>query len=152
MEGIPEAGREEDFSNQLNLEVSYTGTGGNPLDISEVPQGTDFVGMVTVYNAGDFDYRQLALTRIFPPGWEIGNARMSGLNFPEKENFAYQDIRDDRVITYFDLRKGERKSFSVMLNAAYLGQFYLPGVFCEAMYDNRVGALRKGKIVRVVSP
>jgi alpha-2-macroglobulin len=152
MEGIPAAGKEEDFSNQLNMEVSYHTTGGNTLDISEINQGTDFYASVTVYNPGDFDCRQLALSQVFPPGWEIANVRMAETDLPEKADFTYQDIRDDRVITYFDLQKGERKTFSVLVNASYLGQYYLPGVYCEAMYDNHVGALRKGRIVRVIQP
>jgi alpha-2-macroglobulin len=151
MEGIPAAGKEEDFSKQLSMDVSYHSTGGNLLDISEIPQGTDFYVTVTLYNTGDFDYRQLALTQVFPPGWEISNSRMAGLNLPETE-FSYQDIRDDRIITYFDLRRGCRKTFAVMVNASYLGQFYLPGVYCEAMYDNHIGALRKGKMIRVIGP
>jgi alpha-2-macroglobulin len=152
MEGIPAAGKEEDFSKQLNMDVSYRNTEGNSLDVTEVSQGTDFYVTVTLFNAGDFDYRQLALTQVFPPGWEISNARLAGLNVPGKEDFTYQDIRDDRIITYFDLNRGWKKTFTVMVNASYLGQFYLPGVYCEAMYDNHIGALRKGKMVRVTGP
>jgi len=152
MEGTPEAGKEEDFSKQLRLEVSYRNSGGSALDISKVQQGTDFYATVSVFNAGDFDCRQLALTQIFPPGWEIGNSRLADLNLPEKPAFSYQDIRDDRVNTYFDLRKGEQKTFEVLINAAYLGKFYLPGTYCEAMYDNSVAALKKGRWVEVIKP
>jgi len=152
MEGTPLAGKEEDFSNQLSLGVSYTTIDGKPIDISEVTQGTDFLALVSVYNSGDFDFRDLALTRIFPPGWEIANARMADINLPGKTNYSYQDIRDDRVITYFDLMRSEKKSFTVLLNATYLGQFYLPGVYCEAMYDNSVAAMRKGRQVKVITP
>jgi hypothetical protein len=152
MEGIPEAGKEEDFSNQLNIDVSYHSVGGKVLDISEVTQGTDLYAVITVKNSGDFNCSQLALTEIFPPGWEISNARLADVNLPEKTDFNYQDIRDDRVYTYFDLRRGEQKTFTVLINAAYLGKYYLPGVYCEAMYDNSIGAMRKGKWVEVVTP
>jgi hypothetical protein len=152
MEGIPEKGNEEEVNNQLSMEVSYRTTDGNPLDVSSIPQGTDFYASVSVYNSGDFDQRQLALTQIFPPGWEIGNARMTDIIVPGQTNFTYQDIRDDRVNTFFNLSRGETKTFRVMLNAAYAGTFYLPGVYCEAMYDNTVSALKKGREVRVVIP
>jgi hypothetical protein len=71
---------------------------------------------------------------------------------PGQNNFTYQDIRDDRVNTFFDLSRGERRTFKVLLNASYAGTFYLPGVYCEAMYDNTVSALKKGREVSVVTP
>jgi uncharacterized protein YfaS (alpha-2-macroglobulin family) len=152
MEGTPQRGDEAEFNNQISLEVSYRTTDGDPLDVSSITQGTDFYASVTVYNSGDLSQRQLALTQIFPPGWEISNARMSDVVVPGEINFTYQDIRDDRVNTFFNLNRNERKTFTVLLNAAYIGTFYLPGVYCEAMYDNTVSALKKGREVSVVTP
>jgi len=63
---------------------------------------------------------------------------------------TYRDIRDDRVYTFFDLRAGETKTFRIMLNAAYLGKFYLPGAFAEAMYDGTINAKSEGTWVEVV--
>ncbi len=62
----------------------------------------------------------------------------------------YQDIRDDRVYTYFDLNKNSTKTFKIILNAAYLGRFYLPTVYCEAMYDNEIYSRKAGKWIEVV--
>jgi uncharacterized protein YfaS (alpha-2-macroglobulin family) len=152
MEGTPEKGNEEEFNNQISMEVSYHTSDGDPLDVSSITQGTDFYATVTVYNKGDFDFRQLALTQIFPPGWEISNSRMADVVVPGQANFTYQDIRDDRVNTFFDLSREEHKTFKVLLNASYVGTFYLPGVYCAAMYDNTVSALKKGREVRVVTP
>jgi alpha-2-macroglobulin len=152
MEGTPEKGNEEEFNNHINMEVTYRTSDGDPLDISSITQGTDFYATVSIYNSGDFDYRQMALTQIFPPGWEISNSRMADVVVPGQNNFTYQDIRDDRVNTFFNLSRGEHISFKVMLNAAYVGTFYLPGVYCEAMYDNTVSALKKGREVSVVNP
>ena len=36
--------------------------------------------------------------------------------------------------------KGSSKSFKVRLNAAYEGEFVLPVVKCEAMYDPHISA------------
>ena len=49
--------------------------------------------------------------------------------------YNYLDIRDDRVLTYFNLRRGETKVFTVRLQATYAGNFILPAVQCEAMYE-----------------
>jgi hypothetical protein len=62
----------------------------------------------------------------------------------------YQDIRDDRVYTYFNLKRGEEKTFKVQLNASFLGRYYLPGIHVEAMYDASKNARSKGKWVEVV--
>jgi uncharacterized protein YfaS (alpha-2-macroglobulin family) len=53
---------------------------------------------------------------------------------------------------YFDLpEKGKHstKTFNVMLNASYLGTYYLPGVQAEAMYDNEFLVRTKGEWVVV---
>jgi uncharacterized protein YfaS (alpha-2-macroglobulin family) len=92
----------------------------------------------------------MALSQIFPSGWEIRNTRFEGtsgaydLSVPD-----YQDIRDDRVYTYFDLAAGKAKTFRILLSATYAGKFYLPEVKCAAMYDNRIIALKPGKWIHV---
>jgi hypothetical protein len=150
MEGIPEAGGEKDFSNNLTLEVGYRNREGESADVTKLVQGTDFTALVSVYNPGMMDYRDLALTQVFPPGWEILNSRISDLQLAESmANPSYQDIRDDRIYTYFNLKHGERKTFVVQLNAAYTGKYYLPGIFCGAMYDNTIGVMKKGSWVEV---
>ena len=37
-----------------------------------------------------------------------------------------------------------------MLNAAYVGKYYLPAVKCEAMYETTIHANNKGRWVEVV--
>ncbi len=63
--------------------------------------------------------------------------------------FKYQDIRDDRIYTYFDLEPGETKTFKVLLNASYLGTFYLPLIKVEAMYDVSINANTAGRWIKV---
>ena len=73
---------------------------------------------------------------MFPSGWEIRNLRLDNMESSRvKSQPEYQDIRDDRVYTYFDLKAGETKTVEMLLNASYLGRFYLPPVGVEAMYD-----------------
>ena len=56
----------------------------------------------------------------------------------------------DRVLSYFDLKRGESKEIPVKLTATYKGRYYLPSIYCEAMYDNSVRALKKGEWIEVV--
>ncbi|MBS1512543.1 MAG: hypothetical protein JST86_16985 [Bacteroidetes bacterium] len=136
----------------LVMSVNYLSQDGKALDISKLSQGSDFVAKVTIKNPGNRGYyTQMALSQIFPSGWEIMNARMLGGEGAFKSsNSTYQDIRDDRVYTYFNISAGETVTYYVQLNASYLGRYFMPGTFCEAMYDNTISAGVSGKWVEVV--
>lgn len=153
-DGIPLAGDEESSSDNLNLSVVYKNTAGDVISVDRLEQGMDFVAEVTISNPGiKGNYHEMALSQLFPSGWEIHNRRMDiGGGNQSYDAFQYQDIRDDRVYTYFDLQRNSSKTFTVNLHAAYLGEFYLPAVRCQAMYDNTISALRKGKRIQVVKP
>ena len=154
LEGTPVSGQEKAQQKQLNMNVSYHLYDGTPLSEYEIEQGTDLYALVTITHPGIMDdYKEMALTQIFPSGWEIRNTRMDALvNDEDRTRPTYQDIRDDRVLTYFDLRRNHKATFKIRLNATYLGEFYLPSVSCEAMYSNKIRASTAGKWVRVVKP
>jgi len=81
---------------------------------------------------------------------------MSGVSGMANSPSDYQDIRDDRVYTYFNLPNYYRQNqpdarvYRIQLNAAYAGRYYLPTVACEAMYDNRIRATVPGRWVEVI--
>ena len=144
------------IADNIRLDVKYTDMAGSPISVEDIRQGTDFMSAVTLSNiSGTSDYSNLALTHIIPSGWEIYNERMivpeasssnsNEANTPESsaDKYTYKDIRDDRVLTYFDLRRGESKTFTVRLQATYAGNFILPAIQCEAMYDAVVQARTK---------
>ena len=141
------------ISDNLRMDIRYANLNGTPLSVNDIIQGTDFMAITSISNiSGTSDYTNLALTHIIPSGWEIYNERIIA---SETENavadgsdqsvskYSYQDIRDDRVLTYFNLRRGETKVFTVRLQATYAGNFILPAVQCEAMYDVNVQARSK---------
>ena len=141
------------ISDNLRMDIRYANLNGTPISVNDIIQGTDFMAITSISNiSGTSDYTNLALTHIIPSGWEIYNERMVA---PETESGAadgsgksvskynYLDIRDDRVLTYFNLRRGETKVFTVRLQATYAGNFIFPAVQCEAMYDVNVQARSK---------
>ncbi len=149
--GQPLTGQEKPAEEGLRLSVTYTDRNGNVIDPNALDQGSDFFAEVSVFNPGTKGvYEDLALSQIFPSGWEILNDRLNEISgATKKANYEYQDIRDDRVFTYFDLRPNERKKFKVALNATYAGQYYLPAVKVEAMYDDTISATTAGQWVKV---
>ena len=154
-EGIPARGMEEDADSNLGIEVIYTDSDGNVIDPVRLEQGTEFQARVKIMNPGLRGiYKNLALNQIFPSGWEINNLRLSddeeGNSGDSGDKPSYQDIRDDRVYTYFDLAPNKIKTFTVLLTASYAGSYYLPAVSCEAMYDHAIFARKKGRVVEVI--
>jgi len=153
LSGIPLQGDTSSASNGLALAIRYETLNGDPLKPGELEQGTDFVAEVKVTNTGYRNYEELALNQIFPSGWEILNSRLDGMGYLYTyDESVYRDIRDDRVYTFFDLPKGKTKTFKIVLNAAYLGTYYLPTVTAEAMYDRGINARTGGKWVKVIAP
>ncbi|MEO6329512.1 MAG: MG2 domain-containing protein [Ginsengibacter sp.] len=136
----------------LVMSVNYLSQDGKSIDINKLAQGTDFVAKVVIKNPGRRGYySNMALSQIFPSGWEILNTRMlEGEGSFKSSRSDYQDVRDDRVYTYFNIRENETLTYYVQLNASYLGKYFLPGTYCEAMYDNSISAGVSGKWVEVV--
>ncbi len=152
LEGIPAAGDKTNAENSLTMAVRYLSLDGQEINPVSLVQGSDFMVEVQIKHPGiRDDYKEMALTQIFPSGWEIRNMRMDEMQSSKLADLPkYQDIRDDRVLTYFDIGRGEKKTFRVLLNAAYLGEYYLPTVYCEAMYDNEINARQAGQWVKVI--
>ncbi|MCI5080612.1 MAG: MG2 domain-containing protein [Saprospiraceae bacterium] len=153
--GQPVTGAEEAASSNLKINVRYKDLAGNVIDPGNLQQGTDFVAEVQVIHPGlrPMRYDELALAQVFPSGWEILNTRLTDVqNFNQESPLEYQDFRDDRVHTFFDLAENASHVYRVQLNAAYQGRFYLPAVSCEAMYDNSISANNTGRWVEVSSP
>jgi uncharacterized protein YfaS (alpha-2-macroglobulin family) len=148
--GIPRSGEERSSRNGIGLYVDYTDLNGEPVDIVRLRQGTDFIARVRVRNHSDYRLEHLALSHIIPSGWQIHNPRMTEGESDALPDIDYQDIRDDRVYTYFSLDRGKEKIFKVQLNASFLGHYYLPGIHVEAMYNARKNARSKGMWVDVV--
>ncbi len=146
--GIPAAGNETDTAAGLKLEVTY----GKPnssteVDISApIEQGKDIHIKVSVHNTSGQQLENLALTQLIPSGMEIHNT-----NYKLNAKYDHQDVRDDRIYTYFSLKKDETKHFSIIVNPAYTGHFYFPAIQVEAMYKPSIQARKKGQWIDIES-
>lgn len=157
---LGEAPEPQNDPSLLSMVVRYENLTGEEINPTQLSQGTDFVALVSLKNTGNKgEYANLALSEIFPSGWEILNSRL--VSNPGEETSSsqksytlptYQDIRDDRVLTYFNLGTHETAVFRVFLNATYTGHFYAPGIYCEQMYDASVHAGTSGRWVDILAP
>lgn len=153
--GIPEPGNEKAENSVISAEIKFY---QNDKEISpkNLKQGTDITAVITVKNNGDEYLDRLAITEMFPSGWEI----MTGINadgFYDDDDYDYSsggyikytDVRDDRKFTYFSLSSHRSIQFRTQLTATYAGTYYLPGLDVRDLDNPRIFARTKGMMVEV---
>jgi hypothetical protein len=76
---------------------------------------------------------------LLPAGFEIENPRLesrAGIPWIKSEfKPDYMDIRDDRMLLFVSLPLQKQKKLYYALRAVTVGEFVLPPVSAEAMYD-----------------
>ncbi|WP_413511527.1 alpha-2-macroglobulin family protein [Myroides odoratus] len=147
--GILPVGQEQADQSNLLIKTTYRSTTGVVLNPASIEQGTEFICDLTISNTSNRSIENVALTHIVPSGWEIVNLRYTDAGGAQNQ-VDYTDIRDDRSLFYFTLNANSTKTLKVTLNASYLGNYYLPGVQANAMYDNSYRCRTIGQWVEVV--
>ena len=148
--GILPVGQEQVQQNNLRAAIVFKDRKGKAISVTKIAQGTEFFAEVTLTNLKNESVQNIALTQIIPSGFEIVNTRFTEFGDATDNVADYIDIRDDRTNFYFAMGNNDTKTFKILLNASYLGKYYLPGLQCEAMYDNEFLARTKGQWVEVV--
>lgn len=154
--GVPLKDATKAMQKNLSLQVSWHDENGNTINPQSLKQGATFYGKFTVKNTSPVKrVSEIALMQMIPSGWQIENVRLNNKLLPEwtrkynlnKEN--YLDMRDDRVMWFFDLREDIALDFVVKINCVSAGEFWLPGTLLEAMYNNDFKATTEGMKVYV---
>ena len=157
-EGVPINSDIKDYSEGFSIERDYYNDEGKVISASNVKSGNTFWMEVTVKpTKRNMDrIENIAINQILPSGWEIENLRVTDSRAPkwieEKSNgtdVSYTDIRDDRVMWFFNYNNEKELHFFVKINAVTKGDYDLPGTVLEAMYDNNYRAFKKGVRVTV---
>lgn len=150
-QGIPAAGTEQAISQGLHLSSRYTDLTGQPIDISTLKQGSDFIAWVSVENLSAEAQSQLALTQVFAAGFELRSAMLA--EEAQSAAVSYQKTGDDRLYTYLDLaaagKAGARVVLKATLNATYAGRFYLPAWSVQSMYKPQLQSRLSGQWVEI---
>ncbi len=148
--GILPVGKEQPLKYNVDASVVFKDRKGNKIEVAKIVQGTEFIAEITVTNHKNEHVENIALTQILPSGFEIVNTRFTEFGNSTENIADYIDIRDDRANYYFGMKANETRKFKMLLNASYLGKYYLPGIQCEAMYDHDFLARTKGQWVEVI--
>ena len=120
----------------INMTVNYTDKNGNPVNFNNLRIGTDIRIEMTVQNPSEYRVTELALSYYLPSGWELVNDRLSGDD--ANSGAKHIDYRDDRAYIYFDLTPKSKKTFVLKANATYEGNYMIPAVRCEDMYNDKI--------------
>lgn len=154
--GVPSNVVVEAESKNISLEVKFYNENGIKIDVDTLKQGETFYATYSVKSNSHVS--EVYLEQMLPSGWEIDNTRLSGESLPafasgwNVNQAQYTDIRDDRIVWFFNLNYSFELKFLVKLNAVTKGTFSLPPTVCEAMYDKEsYRAVVPGKIVKVVN-
>ena len=123
--------------NLIKMAVNYYDKSGAPANLAALNAGTDLRVQITVQNPSEDQVTELALSYYLPSGWELVNERVNG-EMTSNEGAKHLDLRDDRAYFYFDLMPGVKKTFTLKANATYEGNYMIPAVRCEDMYNAEI--------------
>ncbi len=154
-EGTPLDSRIKTEAHGLSLQRKFFNEKGQEITVNNRKQAKPFWVFYTVKSTHSNPMKELALSSVFPAGWEIVNPRISGEPLPpwvQSANISegkYMDIRDDRVNWFFDLNKSQTRVFGIKINPTFLGNYALPPVVVEPMYSPEFYARIAGGSVKV---
>lgn len=140
-------------SRDIFQSIAYKSITGKPVDVKSLASGETFVAEITVKNQSSESLPYLALTHPIPSGWEILNTAIddSYFNVPNSP-YEFREVKDDAVFTYFGLKKGEEKTFRVLLSASYVGNYDLMPIKTSDLYNANRFAMSGTSTVKVSKP
>jgi uncharacterized protein YfaS (alpha-2-macroglobulin family) len=159
-EGVRERSEPKLGGSGLALSRTFRTLDGAAFD----PRGRDtpLAGLVfveiTVRNTSGERVQNLALVDRIPAGFEIENPRLGRgqvagwLDAERQWAPEFMDVRDHQLAVFGKLEAGESRTVTYAVRATTAGQFTLPPVEAEAMYDPRLWAREAGGTIRVAGP
>ncbi len=160
-EGVPHFPEFDEYDAGMVVRREYFDTEGEPVDPLALVQGQTIVcRLLLTSEKGRIE--DVVLSDLVPAGLEIENPRLSrdgGYDWVDKQrnnHFGtltpdHLEVRDDRLLLFTSVGT-KVLSFYYTLRAVTAGEFVLPQVRAEAMYDPEVMSVRGGGEIRIVSP
>jgi uncharacterized protein YfaS (alpha-2-macroglobulin family) len=145
----------------LEIEREFLGADAKPLDAENHRLGDLAYVRLTIRNTSNKSQQNVALVDRIPAGWEIENPRHSQQNqqramqrFYSKGQWKqdYVDIRDHKIAVFGNLGRREERQVVYPVRATLAGEFTVPSVHAESMYDSDVWARKKRGSITVKGP
>ena len=122
------------------------------LEKTNYKSGDTVSFMVKISNNTSRKIENIALTVPAPTCFEFTNDRLAEGSESRKKasSYTYQDIKDEAIYTYLDLDAGKTETYIFNATVAYTGNFYIPAIHAEAMYDDDLKAVVPGRFVQMI--
>jgi len=144
----------EEYERELQVRRRYFNKEGEGLTGTFV-HGDLIVAEITV-KALTANLENVVVVDMLPTGFEIENPRLesrAGIPWLKAQGFKpdYIDIRDDRLIFFGTFPHQRERKFYYALRAVTQGEFTLPPIAAEAMYDPTKSAVTGSMSIKVVA-
>jgi len=147
---VTESGFDKSTGPAINngLEVVREMTDDDGAVLSKLRVGDGATVRIRVRNSSLEALTNVAVLDLMPGGFELEpNGLKPGAN--AMPGADYVDVREDRAVFFTNLAKGETKTFSYRVKPVCTGQFIVPPVFAECMYDRGVKGSAGGGSITV---
>jgi uncharacterized protein YfaS (alpha-2-macroglobulin family) len=137
--GIPSTGPIEEYDKRLKTRREYLSDDIQPLNPNSIKLGDQIIVKLTA-EALDKDLENVIINDLLPTCLEIENPRLetsgrSKREGPRSSSADYMDIRDDRILLFTILKKGASFTYYYAARVIAAGDFLVPPVSGECMYD-----------------
>ena len=144
----------EEYERELQVRRRYFNKDGEERTGSFI-HGELLIAEVNV-KALTANLENVVVVDMLPTGFEIENPRLesrAGIPWLKAQDFKpdYIDIRDDRLIFFGTFPRQRERKFYYALRAVTQGEFTLPPIVAEAMYDTTKSAVTGSMRIAVVT-
>ncbi len=139
MEGIPQNPIREAVSKGISTGRRYFTNRAVVQDSKRFKHGDDYVVCLDI--SCDQSLKNVVVVDLLPAGFEIMNPRLDAASLPGMNVVSpiiaptYTDIRDDRIILAFNDLPGGTRHYCYAVRAITPGNYQVPAVHAECMYD-----------------
>jgi hypothetical protein len=154
-QGIKKKGAHQFGEQGVRVTREYFQPDGKPFAAQSHKLGEVVYIRVTVENLKQQSQHELALVDRIPAGWEIegvtSRSSIHGKRFYSAPQWSsdHYNLRDARVEVFGDLNAGQKRQFVYSVRAVTSGDFYIPPVDIEAMYDPTVWSRQSGGMLSI---
>jgi len=121
---------------------------GNPIESLTV--GDSLKMTLRVRNISNIPLGNLVLVDLLPGGFSLEPGGLQpGIDTVSGTERA--DLREDRNLFFFSLYKGKDLTIHYLLRATCAGEFVVPPLYAESMYDRGINGVGLGRSIKVLS-
>lgn len=149
--GVPLEQHVEETDVGLRVRRRFLDRSGNQINKNDIKQGETVVVELSV--EADLNYENIVIADMLPAGFEIENPRIEtrdGSGLASEKDFMpdHIDIRDDRFLIFTDMPSENKFIYRYVTRAVTQGNFILPPVSAECMYDPSIKSVSgQGRVI-----